>query len=178
MEKAGITTNKFIAGLVIAILVSSAVSVGISTQIIKNMYALPDYDSGWVDITNNVGEYFNVTHNLNSEDIIVDIKGKTTVSGGAHQGYYGLTGKTGRTQPYGVANCDHAYSMVQTSDEGYAIAVYTESYGAGFSDFWLVKTNVESGLVWTDSTANTLTLYRGATDVQWNYVRVRIWKID
>ena len=151
MEKAGITMGKFIAGLVIAILVSSAVSVGISTQLIKNMYALPDYDSGWVDITNNVGEYFNVTHSLNSEDIIVDIRGKTTASGGAHQGYYGLTGKTGRTQTYGGVNCDHAYSMVQTSDGGYALAGYTESYGAGFSDFLLIKTDAYGTLQWSQT---------------------------
>jgi len=42
----------------------------------------------------------------------------------------------------------------------------------------LVKTDVESGLVWTDSTADTITLYRGAADTYWNYVRVRIWTID
>ena len=42
----------------------------------------------------------------------------------------------------------------------------------------LVKTDVESGLAWTGSTANTVTLYRGATYAYWNYVRVRIWKID
>jgi len=81
-------------------------------------------------------------------------------------------------QTYGGAGTDYAYSVVQTSDGGYALAGLTDSYGAGNYDSWLVKTDVESGLVWTDSTANTVTLYRGATDIQWNYVRVRIWKID
>jgi len=155
MEKAGITMGKFIAGLVIAILVSSAVSVGIFTQLIKYMHALPDYDSGWVDITNNVGEYFNVTHNLNSEDIIVDIRGKTTASGGAHQRYYGLTDTTGWTQTHGGANYDHAYSMVQTNDEGYAFAGYTDSYGAGGNDFWLVKTDAYGTLQWSQTYGGT-----------------------
>ena len=141
MEKAGITMGKFIVGLVIAILVSIAVSAGISTQLIKFMYALPDYDSGWVDITNNIGKYFNVTHNLNSEDIIVDIRGKTTASDGAHQRYYGLTNNGGWTKTYGGANYDHAYSVVQTSDGGYALAGYAESYTADDPNFWLVKTD-------------------------------------
>jgi hypothetical protein len=78
---------------------------------------------------------------------------------------------------YGGANSDWAWSFVQTSDEGYTIAAYTDSFGVGDYDFWLIKTDVESGLVWTDSTADTITLYRGATDAYWNHVRVRIWKI-
>jgi hypothetical protein len=35
----------------------------------------------------------------------------------------------------------------------------------------------ELGLAWTNSTVNTLTLYRGANDTCWNYVRVRVWSI-
>lgn len=40
---------------------------------------------------------------------------------------------------YGGANDDLAYSVIQTSDGGYAIAGCTYSFGAGSSDFWLVK---------------------------------------
>jgi len=67
----------------------------------------------------------------------------------------------------------------QTADGGYVIEGTTTSFGAGSADFYLVKVGVEgeSGLAWTDSTANTITLYRGANDVYWNYVQVRIWKI-
>jgi len=39
----------------------------------------------------------------------------------------------------GGANDDLAYSVIQTSDGGYAIAGYTYTFGAGSSDFWLVK---------------------------------------
>lgn len=70
---------------------------------------------------------------------------------------------------------------MQTVDGGFALAGYIDSYGRG-ADFWLVKTDansnavgVESGLAWIDSSADTITLYRGATDVYWNYVRVRLW---
>jgi hypothetical protein len=41
----------------------------------------------------------------------------------------------------------------------------------------LVTPDIESGLTWTDSTSDTITLYRGATDAYWNYVRVRVWTI-
>jgi hypothetical protein len=34
----------------------------------------------------------------------------------------------------------------------------------------------EAGLTTTDSSLNTITLYRGSDDVYWNLVRVRIWK--
>ena len=66
--------------------------------------------------------------------------------------------------------------MVPTRDGGYILAGGSESSGAGLSDVWLVKTEGELGLTWTDSTMNSITLYRGATDPDWNFVRVRIWR--
>ncbi|MCK4482801.1 hypothetical protein KAU55_06205, partial [Candidatus Bathyarchaeota archaeon] len=48
-----------------------------------------NYTSGWIDITDKAGQYFNITHNLNSTDIIVDIQGKTTLDGGVHQRHLG-----------------------------------------------------------------------------------------
>jgi len=40
---------------------------------------------------------------------------------------------------YGGTKDDQAYSIIQTSDRGYAVAGYTYSFGAGSSDFWLIK---------------------------------------
>jgi hypothetical protein len=49
-----------------------------------------------------------------------------------------------RSQTYGGADDDVAYSLVATSDGGYAIAGGTGSFGAG--NVWLVKTD-EFGVV-------------------------------
>jgi hypothetical protein len=83
------------------------------------------------------------------------------------------------SKTFGGSGVDAGDFLLQASDGGYVIAANTNSFGAGSQDFYLIKVGVEgeSGLAWTDSTANTVTLYRGANDVYWNYVRVRIWKI-
>lgn len=106
----------------------------------------------------------------------VDITGKTIPYGGL-QRFLGLTGQQGWNKTYGGTSTDVAYSMVRTGDGGYALAGYTTSFGAVSGDFWLVKTSVESGLAWVGSSANTIALYRGATDPWWNFVRVRIWQV-
>jgi len=116
------------------------------------------YDSGWINITDERGQYFNVTHNLNTMDIIIDITGKTTLNGGTHQRYLGLNGiLTGWNKTYGGGATNEAHSLVQTSDGGYAIAGYTTSSGAGFQDFWLVKTDVSGNMQWNKT-------YGGAGD--------------
>jgi hypothetical protein len=61
------------------------------------------------------------------------------------------------------------------------IVAYTRSFGFGTatpasSDWYLIKTSTEFGLTQIDSSANSITLYRGTTDPYWNFVRVRIWK--
>lgn len=208
--------------------------------------ASPDYDSGWVDITDKSGQFFNITHSLNSQNVIVDIEGKTTIDGNIHQNYLGLTdeklgwqreirGFTGhsivktsdwdyfilgdsgsqaeivlpsqlsgvyntwsgygpgnnsgrsiiksadgglafagylespgagpgkndswlvKTDQYGHANWyqtyggvgnDYAYSIIQSIDGDYALAGYTNSFGAGNYDFYLVKADSGSSLLW------------------------------
>jgi len=50
------------------------------------------------------------------------------------------------SQTYGGTRSDAAYSLIETSDGGFAIAGYTDSFGAGDYDFWLVKTD-EYGVI-------------------------------
>jgi hypothetical protein len=89
---------------------------------------------------------------------------------------FDLSGNLEWNRTYGGIHYDEAYSMVQNSDGSYTMVGKTDSVGVGSKDIYLITTDSELGLAWTDSTANTITLYRGATDVYWNFVRVRLWK--
>jgi predicted secreted protein len=49
---------------------------------------------------------------------------------------------------FGGALSDEAYSLVATPDGGYAIAGYTNSFGAGRNDVWLIKTDAHGNAQW------------------------------
>jgi len=56
---------------------------------------------------------------------------------------------------YGGTNYDYAYSVQQTSDGGYIVAGYTTSFGAGGSDFFLIKTDANGNLIWAKTYGGT-----------------------
>ena len=115
-----------------------------------------EYDSGWIDITDKCGQYLTITHNLNTTDIIVDIQGLTIPDGGVHQRHIGGTGYIpGWSKTYGGTVHDSVNSVIQTSDEGYALAGSAYSYGAGMSDFWLVKTDATGNVQWNKTYGGT-----------------------
>ena len=49
---------------------------------------------------------------------------------------------------YGGDSSEHAYSLIQTGDGGYALAGFTMAFGAGNEDFWLVKTDSSGNQLW------------------------------
>jgi len=62
---------------------------------------------------------------------------------------------------YGGTSSDWAYSVQQTSDGGYIVAGWTTSFGAGGSDFFLIKTDANGNISWAKT-------YGGA-DYDWAF---------
>jgi len=58
-------------------------------------------------------------------------------------------------QTYGGTSDDWAYALVQTGDGGYGLAGYTTSFGAGYSDFWLIKTDANGNEGWNQTYGGT-----------------------
>jgi len=116
------------------------------------------YDSGWINITDECGQYFNVTDNLNTSlntsGIMVEIQGKTTVDGRIRR-YQGLdTVQTGWNGTYGVGFSPLVdfCSMIKTADGGYAIC-YT--WGTQYETrAVLVKTDSMGQIQWSRSYQN------------------------
>ena len=49
---------------------------------------------------------------------------------------------------YGGANVDFPYSIQQTSDNGYIMAGYTESFDEGDRDAWVLKLDTTGAITW------------------------------
>jgi len=70
-------------------------------------------------------------------------------------------GDTLWTRTYGGTRDDRGNSVQQTSDGGYMIAGATFSFGAGFADVYVVKTNASGDTLWTRTF--------GGTSYDWGY---------
>ncbi|MBU0507481.1 T9SS type A sorting domain-containing protein [bacterium] len=64
-------------------------------------------------------------------------------------------GDTLWTRTFGGSSWDCANSVQQTTDGGYIVAGYTQSFGAGWADFYLVRTNSFGDTLWTHSYGGT-----------------------
>jgi len=64
-------------------------------------------------------------------------------------------GKMQWNRTYGGTGSDIAISLIETSDGGYALVGYTESFGAGSDDFWFVKTDEIGNMQWNRTYGGT-----------------------
>jgi len=59
------------------------------------------------------------------------------------------SGDTLWTKTFGGSEPDRVRSIQQTDDSGYIMTGYTNSFGAGSSDVWLIKTDASGDTLWT-----------------------------
>jgi hypothetical protein len=79
-EKSGVSRKVFIFGIVVAIFLSSIISIIISTQLMNSPlgssgFTLPDFDSGCISISPI--ETVEINHNLETSDVLVYAYGRT-----------------------------------------------------------------------------------------------------
>ncbi|HEX7320200.1 MAG TPA: hypothetical protein VF399_07585 [bacterium] len=81
------------------------------------------------------------------------IAGRTMSFGAGGEDLYLIrtdsAGDTIWTKTYGGSGSDGATSIALTSDGGYIIAGRTQSFGAGYLDVWLLKTDSSGDTLWT-----------------------------
>ncbi|MEO0211503.1 MAG: hypothetical protein ABIN66_06575 [candidate division WOR-3 bacterium] len=64
-------------------------------------------------------------------------------------------GSVAWARTYGGTGSDNSYSMVRTTDGGYAVAGGTRSFGAGNSDFLVLKLNTDGSVAWARTFGGT-----------------------
>lgn len=108
-------------------------------------YGGPKHDHAFCGTQTNDGGFIFVGHSVSF--------------GGPTGGFYAVktnaSGDTVWTGVYGGANDSYCYTVIQTSDNGYAIIGYTDCFGAGGTDFYLVKTNSSGDTLWTKTYGST-----------------------
>jgi predicted secreted protein len=111
----------------------------------NNTYGGADYDFAYSIVQTSDGGYalFGVTESfgVGGEDFWLV---KTDSSGNMQW-----------NRTYGGTGNDHGTSVVQSSDGGYAVSGYTNSFGAGNTDYWLVKTDASGTMEWNNTYGGT-----------------------
>jgi hypothetical protein len=159
-ERVGVITGKFIAGLVMAIMVSCVVSAVVCP--------CAQAATGWSKTyggANAEGHSGGATvdtiypYVMQTSDGGFLITGDTSSYGaGSNDAYLVKTDANGNmlwNRTYGGPLNESACVVWPTNDGGYALACITNSYGAGGHDAWLLKTDANGNLQWNKTYGGT-----------------------
>ncbi len=82
----------------------------------------------------------------------------TSYGSGGRDFYFIRTDASGNillNKTYGGSGTELAYGITQTGDGGYVLGGYTNSFGAGGNDGWLVKTDATGNMIWNKTYGGT-----------------------
>jgi hypothetical protein len=133
--------NRFLLAAVLSVLLCSSLILSVKSDA-----------SNWVQ--NYGGASFDFARAvIETSDGGYALAGVTESFGaGNYDGWLVKTDASGNVEwnvTYGGAGDDGVYSLVATSDGGYALAGVTESFGAWGMDGWLVKTDASGNMEWS-----------------------------
>ena len=108
-------------------------------------------DTIWTKNYGGIGEDFGLDVQLTKDGGYI-IVGSCGLGAGYDYGVWLLKtdslGDTLWTRTFGGLINDEGYSVGCTSDGGYIICGYTESFSAGLDDFWIIKTDSTGSVEW------------------------------
>lgn len=111
-----------------------------------------DGDTLWAK-TYGGGSYDDCFSVIETKDGSYLIAGCTASYGAGNVDYWVIKtdaeGDTLWTHTYGGSLNEYCNAIIETQDSSYLLAGYTNSYGAGQSDYWLIKTNQNGDTLWT-----------------------------
>ncbi len=115
-------------------------------------------DTEWIESYGGTGYEVGYWTQQTSDNGYI-VVGYTTSFGSGNEDVYlvktNASGDTLWTRTYGGEYTDSGYSVQQTSDDGYIIAGFTDSFGAGSYDVYLIKTDAAGDTVWTRTYGGT-----------------------
>ncbi len=117
-----------------------------------------DGDTLWTQTFGGTGfDYGYSVQECASGDFI--IAGKTSSFGAGKEDVYlirtNADGDTIWTKTYGGTSYDVGYSVQECASGGFIIAGKTQSFGAGYEDVYLIRTNADGDTIWTKTYGGT-----------------------
>ena len=125
-------------------------------------YGYPGHDAWFIKTDSEGNEEWNTTVGgaysdatfsviQTSDEGFIGVGYADSYSGGVHDLWLVRTDKYGNEQwnkTYGTSDWDTGYNLKECDDGSYIIVGTTQSYGAGYQDAWLIKTNSDGDEVW------------------------------
>jgi uncharacterized delta-60 repeat protein len=137
----------------------------------EHMYVVKLDSSGNVLWTKTIGvsSWDFATSIIQSSDGGYVVAGYTWSFGAGDRDFYVVkldsSGNIQWAKTIGGSSDDEAWSIIQSSDGGYVVAGGTWSFGAGGSDFYVVKLDSSGNVLWTKTIGGSL------TDVAWSIIQ-------